>query len=107
MIAKNLNEPCLGQQLMRYTLGGPEATGPKRSPHLSLTCPNCGNSENFLVKTLQMQLLRVTDGQLQPPQEEGRPALFELLCDECDSTMDLDSLDEVTRRELLLTLGAR
>ena len=24
----------------------------------SMTCPNCGNSENFLVKTLQMHLLR-------------------------------------------------
>jgi hypothetical protein len=74
---------------------------------LSLTCPNCGNSENFLVKTLQMQLLRVLDGQLQPPQEEGRPALVELLCDECDSTVDLDALDEDTRRELHVTLGAR
>jgi hypothetical protein len=74
---------------------------------LSLTCPNCGNSENFLAKTLQMQLLRVTDGQLQPPQEEGRPALVEVLCDECDSTLDLDDLDENTRRELHETLGAR
>ena len=74
---------------------------------LSLTCPNCGNSENFLAKTLQMQLLRVADGQLQPPQEEGRPELFEVLCDECDSTLDLDELDENTRRELRETLGAR
>jgi hypothetical protein len=54
-----------------------------------------------------MHLLRVTDGQLQPPQEEGRPALVELLCDECDSTVDLEAIDEVTRRELLVTLGAR
>ena len=54
-----------------------------------------------------MQLIRVADGQLQPPQEEGRPALVELLCDECDSTVDLEGIDEETRRELLLTLGAR
>jgi len=81
--------------------------GPKRSLDLSLTCPNCGNAENFLVKTLQMQLLRVADGQLQPPQEEGRPALVELLCDECDSSVDLEALDESTRRDLRLTLGAR
>jgi hypothetical protein len=54
-----------------------------------------------------MQLLRVTDGQMQPPQEEGRPALFEVLCDECDSTLDLDDLDADTRRELHETLGAR
>jgi hypothetical protein len=54
-----------------------------------------------------MQLLRVADGQLQPPLEEGRPALVELLCDECDSTLDLDTLDDASRRELLMTLGAR
>lgn len=59
------------------------------------------------MKTLQMHLLRVSDGQLQPPQEEGRPALVEVLCDECDSTVDLDALDETSRRELLVTLGAR
>jgi len=74
---------------------------------LSLTCPNCGNAENFLVKTLQMHLLRVSEGQLQPPLEEGRPALVELLCDECDTTLDLDALTEDSRRELLLTLGVR
>jgi hypothetical protein len=54
-----------------------------------------------------MQLIRVADGQLQPPQEEGRPALVELLCDECDSTVDLEAIEEGTRRELLMTLGAR
>lgn len=74
---------------------------------MSLTCPNCGNSENFLAKTLQMHLLRVSDNQLQPAQEEGRPALVELLCDECESSLDLDALDEETRRDLLTTLGAR
>ena len=77
------------------------------SGDLSLTCPNCGNAENFLVKTLQMHLLRVTDGQLQPPQEEGRPALVEVLCDECERTVNMDELDEATRKELLLTLGVR
>jgi hypothetical protein len=74
---------------------------------LPLTCPNCGNTENFLVKTLQMHLLRVTDGQVQPPQEEGRPALVEILCDECDSTLDLNTVEESARRDLLVTLGAR
>jgi hypothetical protein len=74
---------------------------------LPLTCPNCGNSENFLVKTLQMHLLRVTEGQVQPPQEEGRPALVEILCDECDSTLDLNTVEESARRDLLVTLGAR
>lgn len=74
---------------------------------MSLTCPNCGNSENFLAKTLQMHLLQVSGDQLQPAQEEGRPALVELLCDECESSVDLDVLGDDTRRELLATLGAR
>ena len=91
---------------MRYTLAVP-ATQAERSGDLSLSCPNCGNAENFLVKTLQMHLLRVADSQLQPPLEEGRPALVEVLCDECDSTLDLDALDDATRRELMVTLGAR
>jgi hypothetical protein len=97
---------------VRYTLPSPTKEheirgGAERSAQLSLTCPNCGNAENFLVKTLQMHLLRVADNQLQPPLEEGRPALVELLCDECDSTLDMDTLDEASRKELLLTLGAR
>ncbi|MBK9242001.1 MAG: hypothetical protein EXQ49_12220 [Acidobacteria bacterium] len=74
---------------------------------MSLTCPNCGNAENFLAKTLQMHLVRVADGQVQPPMEEGRPALFELLCDECDATLDLEGFNDDERRELMVTLGAR
>jgi hypothetical protein len=54
-----------------------------------------------------MHLLRISDGQFQPPQEEGRPALVEVLCDECDATIDLDALDPASRREMLGTLGAR
>jgi len=91
---------------VRYTLAGSRLR-PERSGDLSLTCPNCGNAENFLVKTLQMHLLRVAEGQLQPPLEEGRPALVELLCDECDTTLDLATLDDASRRELLMTLGVR
>ena len=74
---------------------------------LALTCPNSGNAEKLLVKTLQIHLVRVADSQLQPPQEEGRPALVEVLCDECDATVDLDALDDASRRELLESLGAR
>lgn len=93
---------------MRYTLAGRCGTGLETESFiLSLTCPNCGNAETFLAKSLQMHLLRVSDGQLQPAQEEGRPALVELLCDECESTLDLDVLDDEVRRDLLTTLGAR
>jgi len=54
-----------------------------------------------------MHLLRISDGQFQPPQEEGRPALVEVLCDECDATIDIDELESASRRELMGTLGAR
>jgi hypothetical protein len=54
-----------------------------------------------------MHLMRGVDGQLQPASEEGRPALVEVLCDECDATIDLDALDDAARRDLLATLGAR
>jgi hypothetical protein len=74
---------------------------------MTLTCPQCGNAETFLVKTLQMHLVRVADSQLQPPQEEGRPALVEVLCDECETTLDLDTLEPDARRELMSLLGAR
>jgi hypothetical protein len=30
-----------------------------------------------------------------------------VLCDECDSTVDLTGLDDASRRELFSTLGAR
>lgn len=74
---------------------------------MPLTCPSCGNTENFLVKTLQMLLLHVVDGQMQAPQEEGRPALVELLCDECDASVVIAALDDQARRDLLANLGAR
>ena len=74
---------------------------------MSLTCPNCGNAENFQVKTLQMHLLRVIEGQFQPPSEEGRPALVEVLCDECESALNFEEFEDTLRKEVLLTIGAR
>lgn len=73
---------------------------------VALTCPSCGNDQNFLVKTLQMHLAHVSDSTIEVS-EEGRPAVFELLCDECDHALPLEEVDEATRRELLLSLGAR
>ena len=54
-----------------------------------------------------MHLLQVSGDQLQPAQEEGRPALVELLCDVCECSVERDVLGDDTRRELLATLGAR
>ena len=73
---------------------------------MALTCPSCGNDQNFQVKTLQMHVVHMADG-LVEVSEESRTAVLEVLCDECDSTVDLTGLDESARRDLLTTLGAR
>lgn len=73
---------------------------------MALTCPNCGNERNFLVKTLQMHVLRI-EGPRVEVTDETQPAAFELLCDECDTTLSLESIDDALRREVLLTIGAR
>ena len=73
---------------------------------MALTCPSCGNDRNFLVKTLQMHVVHLDDSRVEVS-EEGRPAVLELLCDECESPLNLDELEDSLRRELNLTLGAR
>jgi hypothetical protein len=78
----------------------------KEETRVALTCPSCGNDQNFLVKTLQMHVVHVEDSRVEVS-EEGRPYVQELLCDECETAMNLDEVDEAVRKELLLTLGAR
>jgi hypothetical protein len=73
---------------------------------VALTCPNCGNDKNFLVKSLQMHVVHVEDTRVEVS-EESRPAVLEVLCDECDSALKLDELDDTIRKEVLLTIGAR
>ena len=78
----------------------------KEETRVALTCPSCGNDQNFLVKTLQMHVIRLDDARMDVT-EEGRPLVSELLCDECETALSLDDIDEAVRKELLLTLGAR
>jgi RNase P subunit RPR2 len=78
----------------------------KEETRVSLTCPNCGNDQNFLVKTLQMHVVHLEDSRIEVS-EEGRPAVLEVLCDECETALNLDDVDDGIRKELLLTLGAR
>ena len=78
----------------------------KEETRLALTCPSCGNDQNFLVKTLQMHVVHLEDSRVEVS-EEGRPYVQELLCDECETALSLDEVDEAVRKELLLTLGAR
>jgi hypothetical protein len=73
---------------------------------MPLTCPNCGNDRNFLVKTLQMHVVRLDDARVEV-NEEGRPAVIEVLCDECETALNFEDFDLALRKEMLLTLGAR
>ena len=73
---------------------------------MALTCPSCGNDQNFLVKTLQMHIVQLRDSRVEA-NEEGRPAVIEVLCDECETALNIDEIDEGLRKELMLTLGAR
>ena len=73
---------------------------------MALTCPNCGNDQNFLVKTLQMHVVHLDDSRVEVS-EEGRPAVLEVLCDECETALNLDEMEDSLRKELMLTLGAR
>ena len=74
---------------------------------MPLTCPSCGNDRNFLVKTLQMHVVQLREDSRVETSEEGRPAVIEVLCDECEKELNFADFDEQVRNELLLTLGAR
>ncbi len=73
---------------------------------MTLTCPNCGNARNFQVKTLQMHVVQLDDGRVEVS-EESRPAVFEVLCDECETALDFEQVEDTLRKEVLLTIGAR
>jgi hypothetical protein len=73
---------------------------------MALTCPNCGNARNFLVKTLQVHVVRLEDARVDVT-EESRPAVLEVLCDECDTALNFEAIEDQVRKEVLLTLGAR
>ncbi len=72
---------------------------------MGLTCPSCGNEQNFQVKTLQMHVVQV-EGENVGLAQEGRPAVLEVLCDECESEIDLRDIDDDMRVEVLHLLGA-
>ncbi|MEW5984019.1 MAG: hypothetical protein AB1806_16825 [Acidobacteriota bacterium] len=73
---------------------------------MPISCPSCGNTRSYLVKTVQMHVVHV-DGSRVEVAEENRPAVFEVLCDECEATLSVDEFDDDVRREILLVLGAR
>ena len=73
---------------------------------MPLTCPSCGNDHNFPVKTLQMHVVRLDDSRVEV-NDEGKPAVIEVLCDECETALNFEDFDDAVRKEMLLTLGAR
>ena len=73
---------------------------------MPLTCPSCGNERNFLVKTLQIHVMQLEDSHVEVS-EESRPAVLEVLCDECETALDFAEFEDSLRKEVLLTLGAR
>jgi hypothetical protein len=72
---------------------------------MAMICPNCGNARNFLVKTLQMHVVHVEDSRVDIA-DESRPAVLEVLCDECETAVNFESVEDDIRKEVLLTLGA-
>ena len=73
---------------------------------MPLTCPSCGNERTFLVKTLQIHVVQLEDSHVEVA-EESRPAVLEVLCDECETGLDFAEFEDSLRKEVLLTLGAR
>ena len=72
---------------------------------MALTCPSCGNDQNFQVKTLQMHVVKLEDTRVEIT-DESRPAVFEVLCDECETALDFDEVEGDLRREVLQIIGA-
>jgi hypothetical protein len=58
------------------------------------------------VKTLQVHVVQLGETQVNVT-DEGRPGVVEMLCDECDTPVDFETIDDALRKEVLLTLGAR
>ena len=80
--------------------------GAGRGVYVTLTCPNCGNDRNFQVKTLQMHVVHLEDGRVEVS-DESRPAVLEVLCDECESALNFEEFEDTLHKEVLLTIGAR
>ena len=78
----------------------------KEETRVALTCPSCGNDQNFLVKTLQMHVVHLEDSRVEVS-EEDPPKVLEILCDECETALNFEDVDDAVRKELRLTLGAR
>ena len=73
---------------------------------MTLTCPTCGNEENFVVKTLRMHVVHLEDSRIEVS-DETQPAVLEVLCDECEAAVNMTDFEEPLRREMILTISSR
>ena len=71
---------------------------------MPLKCPTCGNERSIQVKILQVHVIHVDATEVDVA-EEGKPAILELLCDECEEELNLHDVDDGLRREIFLALG--
>ena len=73
---------------------------------MTLTCPTCGNEENFVVKPLRMHVVHLEDSRIEVS-DETQPAVLEVLCDECEAAVNMADFEEPLRREMILTISSR
>ena len=77
---------------------------------MSLICPECGNEKSFQIKTIQITAIEVVEAGDTPrfdPKDDGNvePTVLELLCEECEVSLDLDSLSAGDRQKLRLAVS--
>ena len=77
---------------------------------MSLICPECGNEKRFQIKTIQITAIEVVEAGDNPrfdPKDDGNvePTELELLCEECEFSLDLDSLSAGDRQKLRLAVS--
>ena len=77
---------------------------------MSLICPECGNEKSFQIKTIQITAIEVVEAGDNPrfdPKDDGNvePTVLELLCEEREFSLDLDSLSAGDRQKLRLAVS--
>ena len=77
---------------------------------MSLICPECANEKSFQIKTIQITAIDVVEAGDNPrfdPKDDGNvePTVLELLCEECEFSLDLDSLSAGDRQKLRLAVS--
>ena len=77
---------------------------------MSLICADCGNKKSFQIKTIQITAIEVVEAGESPrfdPKDEGNvePTVLELLCEECEFSVDLDTLSAGDRQKLRLAIS--